>query len=102
MVGAAVAVVLCTSACPGLSDGAGADQISTTRDQIGTLQAAVVAGATRIRQLTLAYQHATVQADTLAQQVGADRVQFRPSPSPAGRCGCLVAACGDRQLRGRI
>ena len=76
MVGTTVAVVLCTAAWPGLSDDAGADQISTTRDQIGTLQAAVVAGATRIRQLTVAYQQATVQADTLSQQVRADRVQF--------------------------
>ncbi len=76
MVGTCVAVVLLGVGLPGLVVPAGADQISATRDQIGALQAAVVAGATRIRQLTVAYQEASVQADTLSQQVSADRVQF--------------------------
>src|SRR5262245_6808970 len=76
MVGTGVAVVLFGASWAGLVSPAGADQISATRDQIGSLQASVVAGAARIRQLTVAYQQAAVQADTLSQQVAADRVQF--------------------------
>ena len=46
-----------------------ADQISTTRQQIAALEATAVAGAQRIRTLTVAYNQASFQASALTHEV---------------------------------
>ena len=99
---------------PGLSDDAGADQISTTRDQIGTLQAAVVAGATRIRQLTVAALSASDRAGrhpfpASPRRPGAIRPFCKPGwPVRKRRCGMLgeslvtAAAIGAARAPGSL
>lgn len=74
MVGTSVAVVLFGASAMPIP--ASADQISSTRDQVRTLEAAVVSGATQIRQLTLVYDQDSLQASTLAQQVTADETRL--------------------------
>jgi hypothetical protein len=76
MVGTSVAVVLLAASSCWQVSSAGADQVSSIRDQISAAQAAVVAGAGRVRQLTLAYAQASVWASTLAQQVDAEQAQL--------------------------
>jgi hypothetical protein len=47
--------------------------IGSTRAQLGVLEAAVQSGAARIHQLTMAFDQANLDANSLAQQVRADR-----------------------------
>lgn len=74
MVGISVAVVL--SGASVLPLPASADQISSTRDQVRVLEAAVISGAAQIRQITLTYDQDSLQASTLAQQVTSDEVRL--------------------------
>lgn len=56
---------------------AAADQISATRQQIASLETAVVAGAQRIHQLTAAYAQATFQSQALGQEVSAAKAEVQ-------------------------
>ncbi len=74
MVGSTVAVVLLgASAFP---TRALADQVGATDAQIHSMEAQVASGAARIRQLTLAYEQANLQAESLSHQVTADQQQI--------------------------
>lgn len=76
MVGLSVAVVFFGASAAMVPATAGADQIGTTRAQVTALQAQVVASASRVRDLTLAYEEANTRAGALAQQVSTDQVEL--------------------------
>ncbi len=54
-----------------------ADQISTTRQQIATLEATAVASAQRIHTLTVAYNQASFQASALTHEVSEARAEVQ-------------------------
>lgn len=76
MVGLSVAVVVFGASVWSAPVRAGADQIGSTRAQIQSLQAAAVAGAARIRDLTVAYEQADARAAALQQAVAADQANL--------------------------
>ena len=76
MVGLSVAVVCFGAAIGPMSGVAQADPISSTKAQVSTLQAQVVASAERIRALTLAYEEANTRASALSRQVATDRADM--------------------------
>lgn len=75
MVGLSVAVVCFGAAALPSASVAGADGISSAQAQVQALQKQVVAGAARVRSLTLSYEQANTQASVLAAQVATDQAQ---------------------------
>lgn len=69
-----MAVVLFVASA--LAPAASAQTIPSTQDQIATLQAQVIAGATRVHALTVEYQQSNVQAQVLSQQVLSDQTEI--------------------------
>ena len=82
MAGTSVAVVLfgapmiATVATLPTAGSAGADEITTTRAQIASIEARVSKGAGAIHSLTVAYDQANLEATSLASEVRADQVQL--------------------------
>lgn len=76
MAGISVAVVL--FAAPGIlpAGSAHADQVSSTRSQISAIEAQVARGASAVRALTVAYDQANMDADSLRMQVVADQQEL--------------------------
>jgi hypothetical protein len=74
MVGSTMAVVLFGASA--LAPAATAQTIPSTQAQIATLQAEVIAGATRVHALTVEYQQSNVQSQVLSQQVAADQAEI--------------------------
>lgn len=70
LLGAPAAMVATTSAT------AGADEISSTKAQITAIESQVSKGAGAIHDLTVAYDQANLEADTLGRQVRADQEQL--------------------------
>lgn len=68
--GAPAAIVATTSAK------AGADEITTTKAQITAIESQVSKGAGAVHALTIAYDQANLEADTLGRQVRADQEQL--------------------------
>jgi Transglycosylase-like domain len=66
-----VAPLVAALATPAGTAAAG-DQVSSLQHQIAALQSQAVSSASRVRQLTLQYDQASLQASGLAQQVNSD------------------------------
>ncbi|HWE54547.1 MAG TPA: transglycosylase family protein [Acidimicrobiales bacterium] len=77
MAGLSVAVVLFGASTLPSAGPASAASISGTQAQVQALQAEVTASAQKVRTLTLAFQNASFQASSLAQQVSVDQSQLR-------------------------
>jgi resuscitation-promoting factor RpfB len=84
MVGTSVAVVAFGAFAWLPATSVSADQVSSTQAQVKAVQAVALAGAARVRALTVAYEQASVRAAALGQQLGAEQAELASLRSDLG------------------